>query len=66
MAEKKPYTGKPRGFAAMDRSRVAEIAASGGRASQAKGVGFRWTTEQAREQGAAGGRASQAARKAGD
>lgn len=55
---------KPRGFAAMDRSLVSEIARRGGRAAHAQGVAHEWTTEQAREAGSKGGKKSHANRRA--
>jgi len=51
-------TPKPRGLAAMDPERRREIASKGGKATQAKGTGNRFTTETAREAGIKGGRPS--------
>lgn len=49
-----------RGFAVMDRERVREIGARGGRANQRAGTAHRYTSEEAR----AAGRKSGAARRA--
>lgn len=51
-----------RGFAAMTKERQRQIAAKGGRASHAKGVGHEWTQEAAREAGRKGGAASRGGR----
>ncbi len=58
----KKYTGKPRGFAVMDPDRLRELAIKGGRASQAQGVGHRWTPEEAAAAGRVGGRISRGGR----
>lgn len=55
---------KPRGFAAMDRERLAEIARKGGRAAHAAGTAHRFTPEEAREAGRRGGFASHARQRA--
>lgn len=47
---------KKRGFAAMSPERHRELASRGGRAAQAKGVGHRFSSAEAREAGRAGGR----------
>lgn len=52
-------TKKPRGFAAMDRDRVRAIAAIGGKAAHALGVGRQFNSEEARAAGRLGGIASQ-------
>lgn len=54
---------KPRGFAAMDRQRLAEIARKGGRAAHAAGTAHRFTPDEAREAGRRGGFASHARRR---
>lgn len=51
----KPY--RPRGFAAMDRARVSEIASKGGKAAHAAGTAHQFTTEEARAAGRKGGSA---------
>lgn len=48
-----------RGFSAMSKEKQRAIAAAGGRAAHAKGVGHEWTSEQAREAGRKGGTISQ-------
>jgi general stress protein YciG len=65
--EEKSEEGKPegqeakpkrrRGFAAMDRAKVIEIAHKGGVAVHAKGTAHRFTSEEARAAGRKGGRA---------
>jgi uncharacterized protein len=63
--EKKPDGGKkPRGFAAMDRALVAEIARKGGKAAHVAGTAHEFTPEQARDAGRKGGKAMHAKRKA--
>lgn len=54
---------KPRGFAALDRQRLVEIARKGGRAAHAAGTAHRFTPEEAREAGRRGGFASHARRR---
>lgn len=49
--------GRPRGFAAMSRDRVIEIARLGGRAAHAAGTAHEFTTDEAREAGRKGGAA---------
>jgi general stress protein YciG len=44
-----------RGFAAMDKQRQREIAASGGRAAHEKGTAHEFTSDEAREAGRKGG-----------
>ncbi len=46
-----------RGFAAMDRERVREIASKGGRAAHAAGTAHQFTSEEARIAGRKGGMA---------
>ena len=48
---------KPRGFAAMDRTIVRELARRGARASQEKGTAHRFTSDEARAAGRKGGAA---------
>lgn len=57
-------TSKPRGLAAMDPERRREIASKGGKATQAKGTGNRFTSESAKAAGAKGGKSAQASGKA--
>lgn len=54
---------KKRGFAAMDRKLVSEIASKGGKAAHAAGTAHEFTGEEAREAGRKGGRALQAKRR---
>jgi uncharacterized protein len=64
-AEAKPK--RPRGFAAMDRKLVSEIARKGGKAAHSAGTAHEFTSEEARVAGRKGGRATHAKRrKAGD
>ena len=58
-----PGGEKKRGFAAMDRQRLAEIARKGGRAAHAAGTAHRFTPDEAREAGRRGGFASHARRR---
>lgn len=51
----KPKTGRPRGFAAMDRKKVSEIASKGGKAAHAAGTAHQFTSEEARIAGKKGG-----------
>ncbi len=46
---------KPRGFAAMDRKRVSEIASKGGKAAHAAGTAHQFTSDEARTAGRKGG-----------
>lgn len=46
-----------RGFAAMDRERLREIASRGGKAAHADGVAHQWSSAQARIEGRKGGKA---------
>ena len=55
---------RPRGFAAMDRSRVSEIARKGGKAAHVAGTAHEFTRDEAREAGRKGGYATHAKRKA--
>lgn len=51
--EEKPR--KPRGFAAMDRKKVSEIASKGGKAAHAAGTAHQFTSDEARVAGKKGG-----------
>lgn len=46
---------RPRGFAAMDRSKVSEIASKGGKAAHAAGTAHQFTSDEARAAGHKGG-----------
>lgn len=46
---------RPRGFAAMDRKRVSEIASKGGKAAHAAGTAHQFTADEARAAGRKGG-----------
>lgn len=46
---------KHRGFASMDKAKLRELSAKGGRSSQRKGVAHRWTKEEAVIAGRKGG-----------
>lgn len=45
-----------RGFASMDKEKQRAIASLGGKASQEKGTGHRYTTDEARAAGKKGGK----------
>jgi len=60
-AEAKPR--RPRGFGAMDRQLVTEIARKGGKAAHSAGTAHEFTSEEAREAGRTGGRATHAKRR---
>jgi general stress protein YciG len=60
--ESKPR--RPRGFAAMDRKLVSEIARKGGKAAHTAGTAHEFTSDEAREAGRKGGRATHAKRSA--
>lgn len=51
-----------RGFAAMDPAKQREIAARGGKAANAKGVGYKWDTKSAQVAGRLGGLVSRGGR----
>lgn len=57
-----PAPKKRRGFAAMDRALVAQIASKGGKAAHAAGTAHEFTSDKAREAGRKGGRAAHAKR----
>jgi general stress protein YciG len=54
---------KPRGFAAIDRNLVKEIARKGGKAAHAAGTAHEFTSEEARAAGRKGGQATHANRR---
>jgi general stress protein YciG len=54
-ASENPKPRRPRGFAAMDRSKVSEIASKGGKAAHAAGTAHQFTSEEARAAGKKGG-----------
>jgi len=54
---------RPRGFAAMDRNLVREIARKGGKAAHAAGTAHEFTGDEARVAGRKGGQASHAKRR---
>jgi len=58
-----PKTRRPRGFGAMDRKLVSEIARKGGKAAHSAGTAHEFTSEEAREAGRKGGRATHAKRR---
>jgi general stress protein YciG len=57
---------RPRGFAAMDRKLVSEIARKGGKAAHTAGTAHEFTSEEARVAGQKGGRATHAKRRKTD
>jgi general stress protein YciG len=59
-AETPPPARRPRGFAAMDRRLVSEIARKGGKAAHSAGKAHEFTSEEAREAGRKGGQATHA------
>ena len=50
-----PKPRKPRGFAAMDRTKVSEIASKGGKAAHAAGTAHQFSSDEARVAGKKGG-----------
>ena len=50
-----PKARRPRGFAAMDRTKVSEIASKGGKAAHAAGTAHQFTSDEARAAGKKGG-----------
>lgn len=54
-AAETPKPRRPRGFAAMDRSKVSEIASKGGKAAHAAGTAHQFTSDEARAAGKKGG-----------
>jgi len=53
--ETDPKPRRPRGFAAMDRTKVSEIASKGGKAAHAAGTAHQFTSDEARAAGKKGG-----------
>ena len=58
-----PKARKPRGFAAMDRKLVSEIARKGGKAAHTAGTAHEFSSDEAREAGRKGGRATHEKRR---
>jgi general stress protein YciG len=58
-----PKPRRPRGFAAMDRTLVSEIARKGGKAAHSAGTAHEFSSEEAREAGRKGGRATHEKRR---
>ncbi len=54
-AAEAPKPRRPRGFAAMDRAKVSEIASKGGKAAHAAGTAHQFTSDEARAAGKKGG-----------
>lgn len=54
---------RPRGFAAMDRTLVSDIARKGGKAAHSAGTAHEFTSDEAREAGRKGGLAVHAKRR---
>ena len=52
-----PKTPRPRGFAAMDRKKVSQIASKGGKAAHRAGTAHEFTSDEARAAGKKGGSA---------
>ena len=50
-----PKPRRPRGFAAMDRTKVSEIASKGGKAAHAAGTAHQFSSDEARAAGKKGG-----------
>lgn len=63
-AEAAPASRRPRGFAAMNRDKVREIARLGGKAAHEAGTAHEFTSEEARAAGRNGGLATHAKRRA--
>lgn len=63
-AEAAPPARRPRGFAAMDRDKVREIARLGGKAAHQAGTAHEFTSDEARAAGRNGGLATHAKRRA--
>jgi hypothetical protein len=57
VTEQAPKPKLRRGFAAMDRSKVAEIASKGGKAAHAVGTAHKFSSDEARAAGKKGGNA---------
>jgi general stress protein YciG len=60
-----PAPKKKRGFAAMDKALVAQIASKGGKAAHLAGTAHEFNSDKAREAGRKGGRAMRAKLAAG-
>jgi len=58
-----PRPRRPRGFAAIDRKLLGEIARKGGKAAHSAGTAHEFTSEEARVAGRKGGLASHAKRR---
>jgi general stress protein YciG len=58
-----PRVRRPRGFAAIDRKLLAEIASKGGKAAHSAGTAHEFTSAEAREAGRKGGLATHAKRR---
>ena len=61
-----PRPKRPRGFAAMDRKLVSDIARKGGKAAHAAGTAHEFTSDEARNAGRKGGMATHAKRRERD
>ncbi len=61
-----PKPRRPRGFAAMDRKLVTELARKGGKAAHQLGAAHEFNSDEAREAGRKGGLASHVKRRARD
>lgn len=57
-----PNPKRPRGFAAIDRDKLREIASKGGKAAHAAGTAHKFTSEEAQVAGRKGGNAPHRAR----
>ena len=62
-AVSEPKPRRPRGFAAIDRKLLAEIASKGGKAAHSAGTAHEFTSNEAREAGRKGGLATHAKRR---
>lgn len=58
-----PKVRRPRGFAAIDRKLLADIASKGGKAAHSAGTAHEFTSAEAREAGRKGGLATHARRR---
>jgi general stress protein YciG len=65
-AAEAPKPRRPRGFAAMDRKLVTELARKGGKAAHQLGAAHEFSSDEAREAGRKGGLASHVKRRARD
>jgi general stress protein YciG len=66
VAAEAPKPRRPRGFAAMDRKLVTELARKGGKAAHQLGAAHEFNSDEAREAGRKGGLASHVKRRARD